>query len=82
MAPKKRIAKQLRARLSPVRGDHREGGDDEQGDIAPQQNQQGSTEFDTIVGTPSSEDKSSASGSASAAPTRVVLNPQDDFIIQ
>ncbi len=57
MAPKKTIAEQLRARLSPASGNSEEGGDDEQGDLEPQQNQQGSTKFDTIVGTPSRKDK-------------------------
>ncbi len=76
MAPRKTIAEQLRARLPPVRGDPEESGDDEQGDFEHPLNQQGSTEFDTIVGTPSRKDECFASGSASVASTRVTVNPR------
>ena len=71
MAPKKSIAKQLRARLSPVRGDPEEGGDDDQDELDPPLNQQGAEDFDRIVGPPSGKGKRAASGSASAASTRV-----------
>ncbi len=82
MATKKTIAEQLRARLSPVRRDPEEGDDNEQGDFEPPQNQQCSTEFDTIVGAPSRKDKSSASGSASTTSARVTVTLHDDFILQ
>jgi len=35
MAPKKTIAEQLRAKRSPVRGDPKEGGDDDQDELDP-----------------------------------------------
>ncbi len=75
MAPKKTFAEQLRARLSPVRRYPGKGGDDEQGDFEPPLDQQGSTKFDTIVGTPFRKNKNFASGSASATSTRVTINP-------
>ena len=82
MAPKKSIADQLRARLSPSRGHPEEGVDDDQEEFNPPLNQQGASDFDVIVGNPSRKDKGSASGSASAASTRATPNPQDDFILQ
>ncbi len=70
MAPKKTIAEQLRARLySHVRGDPEEDGADEQNDFESPLNKHGSTEFDTIVGTPPRKDKSSTSSSASITST-------------
>ena len=60
MAPKKSIADQLRARLSPSRGHPKEGGDFEQEDFNPPLNQQGASDFDKIVETPSRKDKGSA----------------------
>ncbi len=71
MAPKKTIAERLRARLSPTRGNSKEGGDDEHGKLDPQLNRHGSTDFDKIFGTPSRKETSSAFGSASAASTHV-----------
>ena len=82
MAPKKSIADQLRARLSPSRGHPEEGVDDDQEEFNPPLNQQGASDFDVIVGNPSRKDKGSASGSASAASTRATPYPQDDFILQ
>ena len=49
MAAKKTIAKQLRARLSPARGDLEEGGDDDQDELDPPLNQHGAEDFDMIV---------------------------------
>ncbi len=82
MAPKKSITKQLRARLSPARGDPEEGGDDDQDDLDPPLNQQGAEDFDKIVGPPSGKGKRVASGSASAASTRAITNSRGDFILQ
>ena len=82
MAPKKSIADQLRARLSPSRGHPGEGADDDQEEFNPPLNQHGVSDFDKIVETPSRKDEGSASGSASAASTRATPNPQDDFILQ
>jgi len=81
MAPKKTIDEQLRARLSPVRGDPHEGGDENQDVLNPPLNQQGAKYFDIIVEPPSCKDKLSASGSASASSTRSVTDSRDDFII-
>ena len=82
MAPKKTIAKQLRARLSPVRGDPEEGGDDDQEELDPPLNQQGAKDFNRIVGPPSGKDKRVASGSASATSTRAITDSREDFILQ
>ena len=82
MAPKKSIAEQLRARLSPVRGDPEEGGDDDQDELDPPLNQQGAEDFDRIVGPPSGKGKRAASGSASAASTRIITDSREDFILQ
>ena len=82
MAPKKSIANQLRARLSPSHGHPEEDVDDDQKEFNPPLNQHGASDFDVIVGNTSRKDKGSASCSASAASTRPTLNPQDDFILQ
>ena len=82
MAPKKTIAKQLRARLSPARGGPKEGGDEDQDELEPPLNQQEAEDFDMIIGPPSGKDKRSASGSASAASTRSITDSRDDFILQ
>ncbi len=72
MAPKKSIADQLRARLSPTREHSEESVDDDQKEFNPPLNQQGASDFDKIVGTPTYKDKGSASGSASIASTRTI----------
>ncbi len=82
MAPKKSIADQLRARLSPSRGHPGEGADDDQEEFNPPLDQQGASDFDVIVGKPSLKDTSFASGSASASSIRATPNPQDDVILQ
>ena len=82
MSPKKSIAEQLRARLSPTREHPGAGDDDELEEFNPPLNQQGAADFDKIVGTPARKEKIFASGSTSAASTRVTPNPQDDFILQ
>jgi hypothetical protein len=82
MAPKKSIADQLRARLSPTHGHPEAGGDDVHEEFNPPLNQQGAADFDKIVGTPARKEKDSALGSASVASTRATSNPQDDFILQ
>ena len=74
MAPKKLIADQLRARLSPSRGLPGKGVDDDQEKFNPPLNQQGASDFDKIVGTPARQEKGSASSSASAASTRATPN--------
>ena len=51
MAPKKTIADQLRARLSPTRKHPEASGDDEHEGFNLPLNQQGATDFDKIVGT-------------------------------
>ena len=81
MAPKKSIAEQLRARLSPIRGIPEEGRDDEHEGFKPPLNQHGS-DFNRIVGTPARKEKDSASGSASATSTQQNNNPPEDFILQ
>jgi hypothetical protein len=68
MAPKKSIAKQLRAMLSPIRGISEEDSDDEKEGFNPPLKHQGS-DFDRIVGTPARKEKDSASGSASTTST-------------
>ncbi len=75
MAPKKSIADQLRARLSPSRGHSEAGGDDEQEEFNPPLNQRGASEFDKIVGTQARKEKDTASGSASEASTRATRKP-------
>jgi hypothetical protein len=60
MAPKKSIADQLRARLSPSRGHPEVGVDDDQEEFNPPLNQQGASDFDVIVGNPLHKDKGSA----------------------
>ena len=82
MAPEKTIAKQLGAMRSHIRGHSEERGDDEQGEFTPPLNQEGAANIDIIVGIPSCEETSFASGSASATKTRVTRNPRDGFIIQ
>ena len=82
MAPKKSIADQLCARLSPTCEHPEAGGDYEQEEFKPPLNQQVAADFDQIVGTPLRKEKDSASGSASAASTRTLPNPQADFILQ
>jgi hypothetical protein len=82
MAPKKSIVDQLRARLSPSRGHPEEDGDDEREKFNPPLNQQGASDLDKIVGTPTHKDKGSTSCSASAASTRATTNPHDDVILQ
>jgi len=82
MAPNKSIADQLRARLSPSRGHPEESVDDDQEKFNPPLNQRGASDFDVIVGNSSRNDKSSASGSASATSTRAIRNPQDNLILQ
>ena len=84
MAPNKSIADKLRARLSPSRGHPEEGGDDEQEELSPPPplNQDGSSDFDKIVGTPARKDKGSTSSSASAASIRATTNPRDDCVLQ
>jgi hypothetical protein len=69
MAPKKSIADQLRARLSPSHGHLEEGVDDDQEEFNPPLNQQGASDFDVIVGNPSRKDKGSA-----LAPLRQLLH--------
>ena len=49
MAPQKSIAKQLRARFPPVRGDLKECSDEDQDELDPPLNKQGANEFDRIV---------------------------------
>ena len=82
MAPKKSIVDQLRARLSPSRGHPEVGFDDDQEEFNPPLNQQGASDLDKIVGTPSRKEKGFASGSASAASTWATPNPQHDFVLQ
>ena len=82
MAPKISIAGQLAARLSPIRGDLQDGGDDDQDELDPPLNQQGAKDFDRIVGPPSGKEKRAASGSASAASTRAITDSREDFILQ
>jgi len=60
MAPKKSIAYQLSARLSPSRGHLEEGVDDDQDEFIPPLNQHGASDFDVIVGNPLRNDKGSA----------------------
>ena len=57
MAPKKSIAKQLRARFSLVRRDPEEGGDDEPGEFDPSLNREGAKEIDKLIGPQSRNEK-------------------------
>ena len=82
MALKKIMAEQLRARLSLVRGDPKEGGDEDQDKLDPPLNQQGAEDFDMIFGHPSGKEKCSASGFASATLTRIVIDSRNNFILQ
>ena len=84
MALKKTIADQLLAKLSPIHGYTKEGGDNDQEEFNPPSPliKQRTSEFDKIVGTLARKNKSYASGSASAASTRATTNPRDDFILQ
>ncbi len=70
MAPKKSIAGQIRARLSPSRGHLGEGIDDDQEEFNPPLNQHGASDFDVIVSKLARKDTCYASGSASATSTQ------------
>ena len=75
MAPKKSIADQLRARLSPSRGHPEEGVDDDQEEFNPPLNQQRALDSDKNFGTRLVGTKDLPSCSTSAASTRATPNP-------
>ena len=75
MAPKKTIADQIGARLSPICRHPEESGEDEQEEFNPPLNQHVASDFDKIVGFPTLKDKGYTACFASIASTRAKTNP-------